>query len=128
MIMFFFFKQKTAYEMRISDWSSDVCSSDLVARVFEHQSIPPGQDRRRCTHDLPEWIVPWHDRQNEAKRIIDNTAIGGRTFDKLVAEEAGRRVCVELEITGDILDFTDSFWIRLSLLKGYTTGKSFLVP
>src|SRR3546814_8327471 len=30
--MFFFFKQKTAYEMRISDWSSDVCSSDL-ARV-----------------------------------------------------------------------------------------------
>src|SRR3546814_4753134 len=29
MIFFFFFKQKTAYEMRISDWSSDVCSSDL---------------------------------------------------------------------------------------------------
>src|SRR3546814_2676838 len=31
-IFFFFFKQKTAYEMRISDWSSDVCSSDLAAR------------------------------------------------------------------------------------------------
>src|SRR3546814_11247137 len=31
--LFFFFKQKTAYEMRISDWSSDVCSSDLSARV-----------------------------------------------------------------------------------------------
>src|SRR3546814_20063454 len=30
-IAFFFFKQKTAYEMRISDWSSDVCSSDLHA-------------------------------------------------------------------------------------------------
>src|SRR3546814_7784682 len=30
--MFFFFKQKTAYEMRISDWSSDVCSSDLRRR------------------------------------------------------------------------------------------------
>src|SRR3546814_5022665 len=28
-MLFFFFKQKTAYEMRISDWSSDVCSSDL---------------------------------------------------------------------------------------------------
>src|SRR3546814_7552888 len=28
-IVFFFFKQKTAYEMRISDWSSDLCSSDL---------------------------------------------------------------------------------------------------
>src|SRR3546814_1492478 len=32
LIVFFFFKQKTAYEMRISDWSSDVCSSDLPRR------------------------------------------------------------------------------------------------
>src|SRR3546814_6180978 len=31
-VLFFFFKQKTAYEMRISDWSSDVCSSDLSRR------------------------------------------------------------------------------------------------
>src|SRR3546814_5539469 len=36
---FFFFKQKTAYEMRISDWSSDVCSSDLLLSV-DH-STPP---------------------------------------------------------------------------------------
>src|SRR3546814_3445909 len=37
-MVFFFFKQKTAYEMRISDWSSDVCSSDLqrpLARGIE---------------------------------------------------------------------------------------------
>src|SRR3546814_2628098 len=34
---FFFFKQKTAYEMRISDWSSDVCSSDLHALLQELQ-------------------------------------------------------------------------------------------
>src|SRR3546814_8231008 len=33
MYFFFFFKQKTAYEMRISDWSSDVCSSDLVPPI-----------------------------------------------------------------------------------------------
>src|SRR3546814_17403695 len=32
MALVFFFKQKTAYEMRISDWSSDVCSSDLALR------------------------------------------------------------------------------------------------
>src|SRR3546814_8847383 len=32
-LFFFFFKQKTAYEMRISDWSSDVCSSDLTMRL-----------------------------------------------------------------------------------------------
>src|SRR3546814_7090266 len=36
---FFFFKQKAAYEMRISDWSSDVCSSDLRA----HQAVEIGR-------------------------------------------------------------------------------------
>src|SRR3546814_7429019 len=34
-VFFFFFKQKTAYEMRISDWSSDVCSSDLGETVLD---------------------------------------------------------------------------------------------
>src|SRR3546814_6006545 len=33
-MFFFFFKQKTAYEMRISDWSSDVCSSDLQSLAY----------------------------------------------------------------------------------------------
>src|SRR3546814_186728 len=33
--LFFFFKQKTAYEMRISDWSSDVCSSDLPITIWQ---------------------------------------------------------------------------------------------
>src|SRR3546814_4740762 len=35
--MLFFFKQKTAYEMRISDWSSDVCSSDLLLAIPSKQ-------------------------------------------------------------------------------------------
>src|SRR3546814_4475957 len=46
---FFFFKQKTAYEMRISDWSSDVCSSDLrfeelasIARAGDHLVVLSG--------------------------------------------------------------------------------------
>src|SRR3546814_16715321 len=38
-MLFFFFKQKTAYEMRISDWSSDVCSSDLSLAL--HAEIAP---------------------------------------------------------------------------------------
>src|SRR3546814_4078802 len=41
----FFFKQKTAYEMRISDWSSDVCSSDL--RIIAHH-----MGSRRCRADI----------------------------------------------------------------------------
>src|SRR3546814_6085111 len=40
-VMFvFFFKQKTAYEMRISDWSSDVCSSDLVQKIRLERGLP----------------------------------------------------------------------------------------
>src|SRR3546814_12882231 len=45
--LFFFFKQKTAYEMRISDWSSDVCSSDLLDAVdFRKFDIAEAQVRR----------------------------------------------------------------------------------
>src|SRR3546814_18365478 len=36
---FFFFKQKTAYEMRISDWSSDVCSSDLAVALLDAELL-----------------------------------------------------------------------------------------
>src|SRR3546814_9327981 len=37
-VCFFFFKQKSAYEMRISDWSSDVCSSDLRHPLDQHRA------------------------------------------------------------------------------------------
>src|SRR3546814_2852150 len=43
--MLFFFKQKTAYEMRISDWSSDVCSSDLADGVVEGGDEDVGAER-----------------------------------------------------------------------------------
>src|SRR3546814_6016927 len=42
LLLFFFVKQKTAYDLRISDWSSDVCSSDLAALC-----APPGDRLRR---------------------------------------------------------------------------------
>src|SRR3546814_17492615 len=47
--IFFFFKQKTAYEMRISDWSSDVCSSDLLGK----RAI----DRRLKAFDRPGRMI-----------------------------------------------------------------------
>src|SRR3546814_9290405 len=42
-VFIFFFKQKTAYEMRISDWSSDVCSSDLIftGNFFQYNLMLP---------------------------------------------------------------------------------------
>src|SRR3546814_16323712 len=59
LVLFFFFKQKTAYEMRISDWSSDVCSSDLAEQPVDDQSHVRGQTHRRPagrgrTESLPD--------------------------------------------------------------------------
>src|SRR3546814_6641024 len=45
--LFFFFKQKTAYEMRISDWSSDVCSSDLSTPATPLPACIPASRKRR---------------------------------------------------------------------------------
>src|SRR3546814_4876126 len=58
--MFFFFKQKTAYEMRISDWSSDVCSSDLQYPMASHGSAHHGDGftgRSRCRSEIT--IASW---------------------------------------------------------------------
>src|SRR3546814_5268160 len=53
----FFFKQTTAYEWRISDWSSDVCSSDLVAEVdrSSHRALP--DDRLRHGAEAVELVM-----------------------------------------------------------------------
>src|SRR3546814_3441651 len=61
---FFFFKQKTAYEMRISDWSSDVCSSDLQRGIAGHrnslQAERPQRIERRDTfaQSAPQQRLP----------------------------------------------------------------------
>src|SRR3546814_10345977 len=57
MCYFFFFKQKTAYEMRISDWSSDVCSSDLLsikARALRGRGIAGGDRIELALNAAPQ--------------------------------------------------------------------------
>src|SRR3546814_1791800 len=58
---FFFFKQKTAYEMRISDWSSDVCSSDLDDIIADHHGFTHTSrqyQHRIVLHGLPSVFKP----------------------------------------------------------------------
>src|SRR3546814_9708355 len=52
----FFFKQKTAYEMRISDWSSDVCSSDLAAYKPQAQTALASLRRSKEADRLQPWV------------------------------------------------------------------------
>src|SRR3546814_6891630 len=50
-LLFFFFKQKTAYELRISDWSSDVCSSDLALQARPSSISSGGTASRPAAQD-----------------------------------------------------------------------------
>src|SRR3546814_9758467 len=93
MFIVFVFKQKTAYEMRISDWSSDVCSSDLCGRATHSASaivtggwssavaiapsMPAWSKRRKrseersvgkeCVSTCRSWWWPDHSKKNKQK-------------------------------------------------------------
>src|SRR3546814_18631242 len=65
-LLFFFFKQKTAYEMRISDWSSDVCSSDLQLALGGAQRLFVGERLEGADAALLE-PVELHREQHDRK-------------------------------------------------------------
>src|SRR3546814_9682829 len=67
-LLIFFFKQKTAYEMRISDWSSDVCSSDLDAPASEH-AFGDDDDVARLKADIRLDLAAL-DKVGQAQRIF----------------------------------------------------------
>src|SRR3546814_8361439 len=94
-MFFFFFKQKTAYEMRISDWSSDVCFSDLQGRGVAAER--EGIDRLRRGHGAEgigrlgrrrERVAVRHDRSGRHAGFAHVERPGG-------LEEIGRASCRE---------------------------------
>src|SRR3546814_19437535 len=86
-VLFFFFKQKTAYEMRISDWSSDVCSSDLSS----------------C--NAAKWLLQLHHVEREVQRDLDGfgrqalvvVAIDIGLALQTVADDLGATMCERLQ-------------------------------
>src|SRR3546814_2517623 len=87
---FFFLKQKTAYEMRISDWSSDVCSSDLGEREFMghvFEASPQALIPRPETELLVETALRAL-CDHEAPRALDlGTGSGARSEERRVGKE-----------------------------------------
>src|SRR3546814_5796037 len=77
MSCFFFFKQKTAYEMRISDWSSDVCSSDL-------------DDHLRGDRGAVVALVPRRGRDADAGTVVEH--------ERRVAPEVEGMLAVDLDV------------------------------
>src|SRR3546814_6004516 len=86
MFIFFFFKQKTAYEMRISDWSSDVCSSDLDLIAGAALDVLPDEPP---DPQLP--ILGLGDKVLLSPHMIANTVNGGlkeaRSEERRVGKE-----------------------------------------
>src|SRR3546814_6836663 len=97
--VFFLFKQKTAYEMRISDWSSDVCSSDLVvlAAGAGTAALAAG-----VGIDLPMTTPPGllvHSRPHA--KLLNGLVMAPELHMRQTAEEIGRasgreRVCQDV--------------------------------
>src|SRR3546814_5214997 len=91
MCVFFFFKQKTAYELRISDWSSDVCSSDLAA---QRHCDPARAGQPAARRDLRE------DERGPSRDTLCNwSGLSHRAIRwrgaKATGEEIGRAPCRE---------------------------------
>src|SRR3546814_10502756 len=93
--IFFFFKQKTAYEMRISDWSSDVCSSDVqhIALAYKRLYV---RTHRCMMNDLARWSLKVSRETDIALRTLLATR-GGRKGDlsRFVEDAVNRAVLRE---------------------------------
>src|SRR3546814_2408763 len=104
--MVFFFKQKTAYELRISDWSSDVCSSDLIDdaaareaiamaliadRIDDPQPLLAAQHFGACARPNPRAAVGGIARiEQREPRVVDPAV---RIFEEIGRASCRARVC-----------------------------------
>src|SRR3546814_15894216 len=96
MFFFFFFKQKTAYEMRISDWSSDVCSSDLGGDpglvVLDHVG------RRRVLVERAGLVLLDPDADQVARDVVTLR----QTVQRLAGEKLLRDLTLEVDAMGTV--------------------------
>src|SRR3546814_13148486 len=92
----FFFKQKTAYEMRISDWSSDVCSSDLCGQARLRLDQRRAQRHLGCimSENAPDSLIPYDEIVQEALRAVVGRVLGEieSTGGELPGRSEARRV------------------------------------
>src|SRR3546814_8715518 len=117
-LLFFFFKQKTSYEMRISDWSSDVCSSELqvadalgalaadrhhgVVHVFRHDVV--GRQRPVAGAAVLRLAMPQDTAVDGLDRHVAGVVVGERRI----------RVDLVVHFRGQIEDLTvaGDFWLQ----------------
>src|SRR3546814_2568166 len=89
LVLYFLFKQKTAYEMRISDWSSDVCSSDLTAESRLKADSHQISAAIHWLSNLPELSAPSFDNFIARLRMV-TIATANRSEERRVGKECVR--------------------------------------
>src|SRR3546814_2330717 len=97
-MLIFFFKQKTAYELRISDWSSDVCSSDLVVAVKleadnSHILFNYGKSYLERVHDFVPSIPIYEPELPLHAGVLP--LMKGLSMPSCIRDEIGRASCRE---------------------------------
>src|SRR3546814_6115660 len=91
MLCFFLFKQKTAYEMRISDWSSDVCSSDL--RAADHEFFQVAEERALAMHGIKAFGFGLGEMRHARSNDLESGALDAR--DNLADDILGNDIRLE---------------------------------
>src|SRR3546814_13009243 len=107
MVCVFFFKQKTAYEMRISDWSSDVCSSDLGCGQSHDWYV----ERFSSEVDAQVHRLPEH-QQAYALQIAEEYGDYATPAERQATQEIGRASCRER-----VWQYVSSSVVAVSLKK-----------
>src|SRR3546814_8613773 len=93
-LRFFFFKQKTAYERRISDWSSDVCSSDLRLGRFRDRGLENQQTRAAALNLVTAAIILFNCRY--LGHAVEEMRLEQRGIERhRMVEQIGRASCRE---------------------------------
>src|SRR3546814_7514660 len=91
--LFFFFKQKTAYELRISDWSSDVCSSDLRPQAPAATARPAARSRLHLFAAQVPQVVAEHAAGDHAHhQHLEHEAHAQLAAEQVVDRSETRRV------------------------------------
>src|SRR3546814_7392008 len=122
-IFFFFFKQKTAYEMRISDWSSDVCSSDLEDLVHRVRGQQVDQVAGEDGEDADVEQVAAH-----AHALVRQQLAGARApgVHRLVeahpaADEEHRQRDIGIDLEGELVEVVHDCTCRLARSEEHTS-------
>src|SRR3546814_8785537 len=121
---FFFFKQKTAYGMRISDWSSDVCSSDLALQQSRGYAAP--HKYRQSLPDTPQEPTMYQDFNEQFANATRQFADTATQANRLATENAEKVFGLQLDTFEENANAAFAFWGEVAQVRDFDDMKAAL--